>query len=210
MTRITERRELLVEPVTLAGSIVRLEPLTEQHVPDLAGVGCEESIWKYMLYGNVDSEARMLAWVRDLLARQASGHDLPFAVIHLESGRAIGATRYMDIRHKDRGLEIGGTWYGLDYQRTGVNTECKFLLLQHAFEALGCIRVQLKTDLRNERSQRAIERLGAVREGVLRNHMITPEGVIRHTVYYSLLDDEWPAIKLRFYNELGYLLNKMG
>jgi RimJ/RimL family protein N-acetyltransferase len=108
----------------------------------------------------------------------------------------------MDIRPADRGLEIGGTWYGAAYQRTAVNTECKYLLLKHAFEALGCIRVQLKTDSRNERSQRAIERLGAVKEGVLRNHMLLADGHIRHSVMYSILDSEWPAVKARLEEKL--------
>jgi RimJ/RimL family protein N-acetyltransferase len=103
----------------------------------------------------------------------------------------------MNITPKDRGLEIGGTWYGLDFQRTPVNTECKYLLLRHAFETLGCIRVQLKTDLRNERSQKAIERIGAKKEGVLRNHMILPDGRYRHSVYYSILDTEWLEVKKR-------------
>jgi RimJ/RimL family protein N-acetyltransferase len=101
----------------------------------------------------------------------------------------------MDIRPRNRGLEIGGTWYAVAHQRTAANTECKFLLLKHAFETLGCIRVQFKTDLRNERSQRAIERIGAVKEGVLRNHMIKPDGSLRHSVYYSIIDTEWPAVK---------------
>jgi RimJ/RimL family protein N-acetyltransferase len=109
----------------------------------------------------------------------------------------IGATRYLDIRSEHRGLEIGGTWYAVEHQRTGVNTECKYLLLRHAFEVLGCIRVQLKTDSLNERSQRAIERLGAVHEGVLRSHMIMPDGRRRDSVYYSILDSEWPRIKER-------------
>jgi len=184
-----------VRPVTLLGRFVRLEPLAEAHVPDLARVAGDESIWRYMLYGTVQSEEQMLAWVRDLLGRQARGTDLPFAVIHCPSGKAIGATRYLDIRPADRGLEIGGTWYGVDYQRTAVNTECKYLLLTHAFEQLGCVRVQFKTDLRNARSQRAIERIGALREGVLRSHMITPEGYLRDSVYYSIIAPEWPRVK---------------
>ena len=116
-------------------------------------------------------------------------------MIHLASGRVAGATRYLNIMPKDRGLEIGGTWYGTEFQRTAVNTECKYLLLTHAFETLACIRVQLKTDLRNERSQKAIERIGAKKEGVLRNHMILPDGNIRHSVFYSVLDSEWPEVK---------------
>ena len=184
-------------PVTLNGKVVRLALLTEAHVPDLCRVGLDDRIWANMVYGLVQTEEQMLAWVRDLLQRQARGTDLPFAVFHLADNQAIGTTRYMDIRPMDRGLEIGGTWYGLDYQRTAVNTECKYLLLQHAFEQLGCIRVQLKTDLRNVRSQCAIERLGAVKEGILRKHMILPDGYVRDSVYYSIIDDEWPAVKAR-------------
>jgi RimJ/RimL family protein N-acetyltransferase len=135
--------------------------------------------------------------VRDILSRQAAGTDLAFAVIHLGSGGAIGATRYLEIRPPHRSLEVGGTWYATRFQRTAVNTECKYLLLKHAFEVLGCIRVQFKADARNQRSLRAIERLGAAREGVLRNHYITPDGGYRDSVYFSILDSEWPKVKER-------------
>ncbi len=192
-----------IHPLTLTGRHVRLEPLAEAHVPDLTAVGLDPDIWRYMLYGDIDSEAKMLGFVRDLLARQARGTDLPFAVVDQASGRAVGCTRYLEIRPHDRGLEIGGTWYGAAYRRTAVNTESKYLLLRHAFETLGCIRVQFKTDLRNERSQRAIERLGAIKEGILRNHMITPDGTIRDSVYYSILDREWPGVKARLEGWLG-------
>lgn len=192
-----------LSPFTLTGRFVQLEPLSLEHVPGLAIAGRDPSIWQYMLYGAVTDEAAMHAWVEDLLQRQARGGDLPFAVIQRESGRPVGATRYMEIRPPHRGLEIGGTWYQVEYQRTMVNTESKYLLLRHAFEVLGCIRVQFKTDVRNERSQRAIERLGAVREGVLRNHLITPDGTVRHSVYYSLLADEWPAVKTGLEERLG-------
>ena len=186
-----------VKPVVLEGHHVRLEPMTEAHIPGLAKIGVGQTFWDFMLYGNMDTEEDMANWVRDILARAEKGTDLPFAAIHLESGRVAGATRYLNIMPADRGLEIGGTWYGTDFQRTAVNTECKYLLLQHAFETLKCIRVQLKTDLRNERSQRAIERIGAVKEGVLRNHMILPDGRIRHSVFYSILDSEWEVVKKR-------------
>jgi RimJ/RimL family protein N-acetyltransferase len=182
-------------PVTLTGNYVRLEPMTEAHVPGLAEIGVGQDFWDFMLYGNMNTEADMANWVRDILSRAEKGTDLPFAVIHLASGHVAGATRYLNIMPKDRGLEIGGTWYGLEFQRTVVNTECKYLLLQHAFETLGCIRVQLKTDSRNVRSQKAIERIGAKKEGVLRNHMILPDGRIRHSVYYSIIDTEWPMMK---------------
>ena len=184
-------------PVTLTGQHVRLEPLSEAHVPGLAAVGCHDRIWRLMLYGMIRSEAQMQSWVQDILRRQASGTDLPFAVIHLASGRVAGATRYLEMRPENKGLEVGGTWYGLEFQRTAVNTECKYLLLEYAFETLGCIRVQLKADLRNERSWRAIERLGAKREGILRNHYIMPDGAHRASVYYSIIDDEWPGVKDR-------------
>jgi len=171
--------------------------MTEAHVPGLAEIGAGQTFWDFMLYGNINTVADMRNWVRDILSRAEKGTDLPFVIIHLASGRVAGATRYLNITPKDRGLEIGGTWYGREFQRTVVNTECKYLLLQHAFETLGCIRVQLKTDLRNERSQKAIERIGAVKEGVLRNHMILPDGRIRHSVFYSILDSEWTEVKKR-------------
>ena len=123
-----------VQPVSLTGRVVRLEPLSEVHVADLAAVGLDERIWTYMLYGEIRTEAHMRAWVQDMLQRQAHGGDLVFAVMHLPTGRAIGSTRYLDIRPDHRGLEIGGTWYGLAYQGTAVNPECKYLLMQHAFE----------------------------------------------------------------------------
>ncbi len=186
-----------VKPVVLTGEHVRLEPMTEGYVPGLAEIGIGQAFWGFMLYGNVETVDDMRNWVRDILSRAERGTDLPFVAIHLASGRVAGATRYLNIVPKDRGLEIGGTWYGLEFQRTPVNTECKYLLLRHAFDTLGCIRVQLKTDLRNERSQKAIERIGAVKEGVLRNHMILPDGRYRHSVFYSILDTEWPGVKKR-------------
>ena len=192
-----------VTPVTLVGRVVRLEPLSLEHVPGLSRVGLEDEIWRYMRYGWVRTEAQMRQWVEELLRLQERGSDLPFAVVHLESGEPIGATRYLEIRPQDRAVEIGGTWYGVSYQRTAVNTECKYLLLSHAFERLGCIRVQFKTDLRNGRSQVALERLGAVKEGVLRKHMILPDGAVRDSVYYSIIDSEWPEVKRRLEVMLG-------
>lgn len=186
-----------VKPVVLQGKYVRLEPMSKTHIPGLAEIGVGQNFWDFMLYGNMNSVDDMRNWVVDILSRAGKGTDLPFAVIHLTSGRVAGATRYLNIMPKDRGLEIGGTWYGAEFQRTPVNTECKYLLLRHAFETLGCIRVQLKTDSRNERSQKAIERIGAVKEGVLRNHMILPDGRYRHSVFYSILDTEWPGVRNR-------------
>jgi RimJ/RimL family protein N-acetyltransferase len=135
--------------------------------------------------------------VQDILARKAAGTDQPFAVFSKSAGRLAGATRYLDIRPEHRSLEIGGTWYGSDFRRTATNTEAKYLLLRHAFETLNCVRVQFKADNRNEVSLRAIERLGATREGVLRNHMILEGGVLRHSVYFSIIASEWLAVKAR-------------
>jgi len=186
---------MVVKPIVLLGKHVRLEPLSEAHVPGLAEIGVGQNFWHFMLYGDMNSEADIQNWVLDIMSRGQRGTDLPFAVIHLESGRVAGATRYLNIAPNDRGLEIGGTWYGTEFQRSAVNTECKYLLMSHAFETLHAIRVQLKTDLINERSQRAIERLGAQKEGVLRNHMILPDGRIRDSVFYSILDREWLVVK---------------
>ncbi len=183
-------------PVTLQGKHVRLEPMTEAHIPGLAEIGAGQNFWDFMLYGRMDSEENMRGWVMDIISRGEKGTDQPFVVIHLASGRVTGATRYLNIMPRDCGLEIGGTWYGTEFQRTAVNTECKYLLLSHAFETLGAIRVQLKTDLRNERSQKAMERIGAKKEGILRNHMILPDGRYRDSVFYSILDTEWPEVKM--------------
>lgn len=186
-----------VKPVVLQGRHVRLEPMTEAHVTRLSEIGVGQPFWDFMVYGKMETEDDMHGWVEQILARAEMGTDLPFVAVHLASGRVAGATRYLNIMPNDRGLEIGGTWYGVDFQRTAVNTECKYLLLNHAFETLGCIRVQIKTDSLNVRSQKAIERIGAVKEGVLRNHMILPNGRVRHSVYYSILDSEWTGVKLR-------------
>ena len=184
-----------IEPITLTGRIVRLVPLDLDQLTDLTAAGKDESIWDYMRYGVIDSPEKMRVMIESLLALQTQGTDLPFTVIHLESGKAIGMTRYLNIETANRAVEIGGTWYSPEFQHTGVNTECKYLLLSHAFEDLSCIRVQFKTDLRNIRSQQAIERIGGVREGVLRNQVILPDGYIRSSVYYSILVEEWPQVK---------------
>jgi RimJ/RimL family protein N-acetyltransferase len=186
-----------IHPIILTGRVVRLEPLTEAHIHPLAEAGNDPAIWTYMRYGQVDTPHKMRHHIEYLLALQARGNDLPFAVCHLADGRPIGMTRYMDIQPTNRSLEIGGTWYAPAYQRTAVNSECKYLLLTYAFETLEVVRVQIKTDLRNERSQRAIERLGAVREGVLRDHMLLPDGTLHSSVYYSILAPEWPSLKAR-------------
>ena len=184
-----------IKRITLTGKHVRLEPIGEQHIAGLAEIGRGHDFWKFMLYGDMKTEADFRHFVEDLLAREQKGTDLPFAVIHLASGRVAGSTRYLNIDRPNCGLEVGGTWYGPEFQRTAVNTECKYLLLTHAFEILKAIRVQIKTDLLNVRSQKAIERIGAIKEGVLRNHMILQDGRIRDSVFYSILDKEWAEVK---------------
>ena len=189
--------EMNVRPVTLEGSHVRLEPLDVQHAEDLYAVGKEDGIWQYLLRPKLVSVTDARQWIEEAKASASNGSQLPFSIIEKKNGRAVGSTRYLDIRPADRALEIGWTWLGISYQRTAINTECKYLLLRHAFEDLAALRVQLKTDRRNERSQQAIERIGAVREGVLRKHMMLWDGYSRDTVYFSILDDEWPNVRKR-------------
>jgi RimJ/RimL family protein N-acetyltransferase len=184
-----------IEPITLEGHAVYLKPLSMDYVEDLYEAAQDPSIWLYMPTNPGRSLADMVAWIRAALRGQEEGTDLPFVIIDRATNRVVGATRYMNISSKDRGLEIGWTWLAKEARRTGINTECKYLLLRHAFETLRVVRVQFKTDSRNEVSQRAIERLGAVKEGILRNHMVLPNGFCRDSVYYSILDSEWSSVK---------------
>jgi RimJ/RimL family protein N-acetyltransferase len=186
-----------VRPVTLQGRYARLEPPSEKHVADLLVAGESADIWPYMLFGPLNGSAEWSALIRTLLERMNKGEIIPFVTVRLSDARAVGMTSYLNIARADYGLEIGSTWLMPEARRTAINTECKHLLLRHAFETLHCIRVQLKTDSRNVTSQRAIERLGAVKEGVLRSHMIVKDGYRRDTVMYSILDTEWPAVKAR-------------
>jgi RimJ/RimL family protein N-acetyltransferase len=145
----------------------------------------------------------MNVWIREARERAAGATERPFAILDAPSGRAIGSTRYLDIRPEHRGLEVGWTWLGPAFQRTAINTECKLMLLTHAFESMGAVRVQLKTDARNLQSQRAIERLGAVREGVLRRHMILWDGYVRDSVMFSISDLDWPEVRTRLQGMLS-------
>lgn len=194
---------LEVQPVTLCGRWVRLEPLAPRHARELFEAGRDPSIWEFLLVPPPRDVRDMEAYIEQALREQRAGTALPFVIIAADAGRAIGSTRYLDIRPAHSGLEIGWTWLSPVVQRTAVNTECKLLLLAHAFELLGCLRVQLKTDARNLRSQAAIERIGAVREGVLRRHMITRGGFVRDTVMYSITDTEWPAVRERLQAHLA-------
>jgi len=188
--------EMNVEPVTLEGRHVRLEPLSHAHDDGLSAVGLDEALWRWIPIP-VRTPEEMSAYIETALNEQSRGVSLPFALIEKSSGRAIGSTRYGNIDRTHHRAEIGWTWVGPEWQRTGVNTEAKYLLLRHAFETLGCMRVELKTDSLNERSRAAILRIGAREEGTFRNHMITASGRIRHSVYYSILNSEWPDVKAR-------------
>jgi len=183
--------------VTLGGDHVRLEPLGPEHAEDLLAAGRDPDVWRYMPRPAFSSLADARSWIDAARAELAAGRALAFASVEQATGRAAGSTRLFDFRPADRGVEIGWTWLGKDAQRTGINTESKLLLLTHAFEILGALRVQFKTDARNLRSQAALERVGAVREGVLRNHVVMPDGHLRASVFYSILPDEWPDVRDR-------------
>jgi N-acetyltransferase len=188
--------EMIVAPVTLEGRHVRLEPLSQAHQPGLSAVGLEEELWRW-IPTPVRTPDEMSAYIATALDEQTRGVSLPFALIEKSSGRAIGSTRYGNIDRVHHRVEIGWTWVAPRWQRSAVNTEAKYLLLRHAFETLGCIRVELKTDSLNEKSRAAILRIGAHEEGIFRNHMITASGRVRHSAYYSILDSEWAAVKSR-------------
>jgi N-acetyltransferase len=185
---------LRVEPVVLAGSAVRLEPLCPQHAQGLYNRGRNAADWAYMPRSCFIDLADTRQWIAEALA--APGQ-LPFAIVATGKDKVVGSTRYLNIRPEHRSLEIGWTWLGQDWLRTDVNTEAKWLLLSHAFERLGCVRVEFKTDARNERSQAALQRIGATREGVMRKHMIVQGNFVRDSVYFSIVDSEWPQVKAR-------------
>jgi RimJ/RimL family protein N-acetyltransferase len=185
-----------VEPVTLEGRIVRLEPLSLDHVDGLAEVGLDPAIWRWTIARptTVDDLRR---WAETALANRAAGTEMPFATIEAATGRPIGSTRYMSIVLEHHRLEIGWTWVAPPWQRSGANREAKLLQLRHAFETLGCRRVEFKTDSRNEASRNALLGIGAQFEGIFRNHMVMPDGPMRHSAWYSVIDEEWPAVRER-------------
>jgi RimJ/RimL family protein N-acetyltransferase len=185
-----------LEPLTLQGRHVRLVPMTPEHVPALYEAGRDPEIWRWTI-SQVHSEADMRAYVDAALQAQVAGTALPFVTTEAATGRVIGSTRFGNVDAGNRRVEIGWTWIAAPWQRTAVNTEAKYLMLRHAFETLGCLRVELKTDALNQKSRNAILRIGAKEEGILRKHQITELGRVRDSVYFSILDDEWPAAKAR-------------
>lgn len=181
-------------PVTLTGQSISLEPLNQSHAQGLYNRGRSAADWIYMPRSCFVDLADARQWIDEALE---AAQQLPFAIVENAKGKVAGSTRYLNIRPEHRSLEIGWTWLGQEWQRTGVNTEAKLLLLDYAFERLGCRRVEFKADGRNLRSQRALERIGAIREGQLRKHMIVQEDFSRDSVYFSVIDDEWPQVRAR-------------
>lgn len=198
---------LPVGTLVLEGEQVRLEPLAMAHLDGLCAVGLDPELWQWEAIRKRSRED-MRVYVHKALDEQQRGVSLPFATLFRESGQVIGSTRYLNMDLANRRVEIGATWIGRPWQRTAVNTEAKYLMLRHAFEVLGCFRVELKTDVLNERSRRAILRLGAKEEGVLRRHVVTDTGRVRDTVYYSILDDEWSSVKVALQAKLQAQANR--
>lgn len=185
---------MIVSPVVLEGNSVRLEPMELRHVEALCEVGLDDSLWK-LTTTLLRSSSDMRRYVETALDEQRAGKSLPFVTIQKSGGKVVGSTRFGNIEPNHRRVEIGWTWVAQPWQRTAINTEAKLLMLQHAFEVWDCLRVELKTDRLNEWSRRAIERIGAKEEGVLRSHMVAHDGRIRDTVYYSILSSEWPDVR---------------
>jgi N-acetyltransferase len=187
---------LLIEPVTLEGRHIRLEPLTLNHHAGLCEIGLDPELWRW-IPTQVRSREEMADYIGLALQGQADGNALPFANVEQRTGHVVGCTRYMNIDKGNRHVEIGSTWIGKPWQRTAVNTEAKYLMLRHAFETLGCFRVELKTDALNQQSRNAILRIGAVQEGIFRSHVLCWDGRVRDSVYFSVIDSEWPGVKAR-------------
>lgn len=200
--RLHATRELTMlrptAPITLerTDGLVRLEPLRVHHADDLFLRCADESVWRYAVERPADLPA-MRAFIERAMLAESEGRELPFAIVERSTGRAIGSTRYLEITPVHECLEIGWTWLGVPWQRTGCNTECKYLLFAHAFDALGAGRVQLKADARNVQSRAAIERIGATYEGTLRKHRICADGFVRDSAYYSVVRAEWPSVRER-------------
>jgi RimJ/RimL family protein N-acetyltransferase len=183
-----------VSPLALPGKIGRLEPLSHAHCDDLVEAVHDGELWN-LWYTSVPSPMDMQDAIEKRLALLTEGATSPFAVIDYASGKAVGMTSYLNIDSANRRLEIGATWYARRLQGTGLNAECKLLLLSHAFEALACIAVEFRTHFFNHQSRRAIERLGAKLDGILRSHQLAPNGTLRDTCVYSIIASEWPTVK---------------
>ncbi|MET0658374.1 MAG: GNAT family protein [Steroidobacteraceae bacterium] len=191
-----------IAPLTLKGTHVHLEPLSAARHGELVDALRDGELWQ-LWYTNIPEPSQLGQLIEQRLAQQASGAWLPFVIVEAATGAAVGMTNFIDIDAQNRRLEIGGTWYRRRVQRTALNTECKWLLLRHAFEELGCIAVEFRTHFFNHQSRRAIERLGAKLDGVLRNHRILSDGSLRDTCVYSIVREEWPAVEANLRFRLG-------
>jgi RimJ/RimL family protein N-acetyltransferase len=189
-------------PVTLEGNLVRLEPLRRDHLEGLAQVAFDPRIWQWTIARPTDV-AGLEVWLQAALDNTAAGIEVPFATIEQSSGRPIGSTRFLNIVPEHRRFEIGWTWLATTAQRTGMNREAKLLQLEHGFERLGANRIEFKTDSRNERSRTALLGIGATFEGIFRNHMVMPDGPLRHSAYYSVTREDWPDVKARLVDLLA-------
>jgi len=186
----------MIAPITFEGRLVRLEPLTREHIGPLWTVAADPAIWQ-MTGTRIGSPEEARSYVETALRWQEQGTGLPFVIVHRPTGEIAGSTRYGNIVPEHKRLEIGWTWLAPKWHRTGMNRESKLLLLTYAFEVLGYNRVEIKTDVLNEKSRKALEGIGARQEGILRRHMITPAGRVRDTVYYSVIAEEWPEVRKR-------------
>lgn len=195
------RATLVVAPVTLEGRLVRLEPLAERHLPDLIGAAADPTVWRWMPEENL-APAQVEAWLSRALG-EAGRSQLPFATVEARTGRAMGSTRYLAIERQHLRLEIGWTWLTASARGRGLNDEAKLLMLRHAFEVLGCRRVEFKTDAKNERSRGALLGIGARYEGVFRKHMLSYGGRSRDSAWYSVLDDDWPDVEQHLIRRLA-------
>ncbi|MDG0767901.1 GNAT family protein [Bacillus halotolerans] len=178
----------------LMGKQIRVVPMDRSHIQGLYEAANDERIWTH-LPKTIETAYDMEDFVEEALYHKKSGGEFPFVMFHRETGKIVGTTRFLYMSPDSRSLEIGWTWFHPSVWGTAVNTECKYLLLQYCFEQMNTIRVQFKTDERNIRSQKAIERLGAVKEGILRNQMIRKDGTFRHSVFYSIIESDWPSVK---------------
>jgi N-acetyltransferase len=195
-------RPIDLAPIVLDGTLTRLEPLEHAHLEELAAVGLDSAVWHWVTL-DVRTREELAGWIEEALADREAGTALPFATIERASGRAVGSTRFLNVDRRNRHVEIGWTWVAPAWQRSGINREAKLLMLGHAFETLGCLRVEFKTDALNDRSRAALLGIGARFEGIFRNHVISQGGRIRHSAWYSVTDGEWPAVRDRLEASLG-------
>ena len=192
----------------LEGKIVRLEPLARRHEKELFEAARDERVWRWMPYDAGGSRQRFHAWLEDALAASSAGTEAAFATVDAGTGEPVGSTRYLSLRPEHRGLEIGWTWLAPAHWQTGANVEAKLMMLEHAFQRLGCLRVEFKTDSRNERSRAALAALPAQFEGIFRKHMLVRGGERRDSAYYSIIDDEWPEVRGNLMRRIDAILKE--